>query len=526
MKSWSLSFWDISISFAPQRYLETQKDIYTMSDNSQGKTYTVGVSFADSVLDRLSAALGARNDSQLARVLGEKRSTVGNWRSRNLPAGTIIKIAQQHGLSLDHLFYGKPEKAALSPSAGFDDMAAASPARPAEAVAIPGAVFAAAAQAMSALAAGRFADDMEMPVRGYAKCSPFGHLEKESDYREAPAPQGIRDVDPDVFYVVARGISMLPEGIREGDYCLVSPNTPIAPGMRIWLKDLQGRACIKRLLADNGESYSLRGWLEPENGRQASYNDEWSRDNVVECGAVLAVWRGRPGQDRPPAMIPDPCLPAPAVPPALARRLGLPEGASMADAMNAIEARAARTISSDVFSAFVEEKTQSLRGEIISLRQSLADAGALALAQLDDDANLSAARPLPVAALDIPAEGDVRSLPKEAAHSIWFSRSWFAEHDLDPARCAAVTMAGTAMEPLLAKGSTILVDLVRKHWQPGRILLLKTAGGLILRRAARDVRGRPRLVAENPAMAPVSLPDGAEILGHIVWTARSLNDPC
>ncbi|MEG9884905.1 MAG: hypothetical protein V6Z86_09960, partial [Hyphomicrobiales bacterium] len=45
-------------------------------------------------------------------------------------------------------------------------------------------------------------------------------------------PCGLLEVDGDAFYVVAKGSSMIPEGIEDGDYCLISLNTRFVAGLR------------------------------------------------------------------------------------------------------------------------------------------------------------------------------------------------------------------------------------------------------------------------------------------------------
>ncbi len=183
-----------------------------------------------------------------------------------------------------------------------------------------------------------FTPDMLMPARGYARCSLVGHLEKEGEYREMPAPENIRDIDPEAFYVIAKGSSMIPEGIKEGDYCLVSPNTPLTTGFRIWLKDKGGKACIKRLMEDTGRSYKLQGWQGPSHGKQTNYTDEWMKGYIAEQGVVLAVWRGKPDADKPPELIPDPKAKlVQTLPAEIVEKLGLPPGAGMEDAIKAIE---------------------------------------------------------------------------------------------------------------------------------------------------------------------------------------------
>ena len=92
---------------------------------------------------------------------------------------------------------------------------------------------------------------------------------------------------------------MIPEGIEEGDYCLVRPPRR-SPGMRIWLKNRQGQACIKRLRAAGDKTYALRGWMEPETDGNRSYDDEWMvrtssrRASCWRSGAASRTWPSRP----------------------------------------------------------------------------------------------------------------------------------------------------------------------------------------------------------------------------------------
>ena len=151
-----------------------------------------------------------------------------------------------------------------------------------------------------------FTPDMLMPSRGYAKCSLQGYLENEKDERDLPAPGNIREIDADAFYVIAKGPSMIPEGIREGDTCLVSPRRPLKPGDRIWLKDRGGKACIKRLVEETDKTYKLQGWQGPAHGRQTNYIDEWMKSYIAEKGVVLSVWREKPDVAKQPEPVPDP----------------------------------------------------------------------------------------------------------------------------------------------------------------------------------------------------------------------------
>lgn len=61
----------------------------------------------DAVLARLAGALGAKNDSELCRMLGINRQTLSSWRGRgSVPYALCIKLAEEHGWSLDWLLAG------------------------------------------------------------------------------------------------------------------------------------------------------------------------------------------------------------------------------------------------------------------------------------------------------------------------------------------------------------------------------------------------------------------------------------
>jgi len=63
---------------------------------------------ATEVIARMSAVVGATNDSELARELGVRRSTVGSWRARaSVPYAECVRLAADRGVSLDWLLLGK-----------------------------------------------------------------------------------------------------------------------------------------------------------------------------------------------------------------------------------------------------------------------------------------------------------------------------------------------------------------------------------------------------------------------------------
>lgn len=141
------------------------------------------------------------------------------------------------------------------------------------------------------------------PHHGIAKCSVQGWGKDQPDLPALPLPDFIND--PAAFYVTARGDSMRPEGINNGDHCLITPTQDIRDGDRIWIKDKGGATAIKRLEEMTGKSLKLRGWMPREGGKQQSFDEERLSNYIDQAYPVAAVFRGRPGTDRA-QFIPDP----------------------------------------------------------------------------------------------------------------------------------------------------------------------------------------------------------------------------
>ena len=198
--------------------------------------------------------------------------------------------------------------------------------------------------------------------------------------------------DPEAFWVTATGPSMVPEGIEAGWLCLVSPARDIAPGDRVWIRDITGAAAIKRLVSikDDGR-LMLRGWQDFRQGRQQSFDEERFQAGIDRVHPVIAVFRGKPGDERF-EHVPDPKAPAAppaAAPPELIAALDLPQGASMTEVVRTIEERLKDAGNEDDVAAAMTTQMEALRAELAAqmadtkeaVRESLADASALAVAQ-------------------------------------------------------------------------------------------------------------------------------------------------
>lgn len=68
----------------------------------------MGNKSANAVVDRLLSVYGVKNDNQLSELLQIKRSTLGNWRSRDsVPYTICVRTAEERGVSLDWLLTGE-----------------------------------------------------------------------------------------------------------------------------------------------------------------------------------------------------------------------------------------------------------------------------------------------------------------------------------------------------------------------------------------------------------------------------------
>ncbi len=80
---------------------------------------------------------------------------------------------------------------------------------------------------------------------------------------------------------------------------------------------------------------------------------------------------------------------------------------------------------------------------------------------------------------------------------------------------------GESMEPTLPDGCVILIDRNRTRRREGRIFVVRTEDGLIVKYAGR-AKGRWQLVSEHPSWEPMPWPTEAEMIGQAVWVAREL----
>ena len=107
---------------------------------------------------------------------------------------------------------------------------------------------------------------------------------------------------------------------------------------------------------------------------------------------------------------------------------------------------------------------------------------------------------------------------------IRFRRSWLRKHGLIARQCKVIGVKGTSMKPTLVDGCSILIDLNRRRRIVGRIFVIRTDDGLIVKRAGKNRAGNWQLVSDNPdkkEWPTLRWPADAEVIGEVKWAART-----
>ena len=138
----------------------------------------------------------------------------------------------------------------------------------------------------------RFSGSRELPVYEWSNRSEEGYLRVREGSSVAPAPEEL--LDEQAFYVRMPDHSMVPARIWKGDYCLVSPCAQLQVDQRAWFRHPSGRETIKWVMQISAAGYDLAAWDLDEVGHQDPTAAHRNREDVVERGAVLAVYRERP----------------------------------------------------------------------------------------------------------------------------------------------------------------------------------------------------------------------------------------
>ena len=136
-----------------------------------------------------------------------------------------------------------------------------------------------------------------------------------------------------------------------------------------------------------------------------------------------------------------------------------------------------------------------------------------------DPSNYGKADRSPVRLLEIASAAGVGSevYDETPIGLLWFRNDWLQSHSIDPERSNIISVRGASMEPTLPDGCSILVDRKRREPQEGRIYVMRTEDGLVVKRVGRDEEGNWRIESEHPAWPPVPWSDTTEIIGEVRW---------
>ena len=141
---------------------------------------------------------------------------------------------------------------------------------------------------------------------------------------------------------------------------------------------------------------------------------------------------------------------------------------------------------------------------------------------MNGDAIPADARPVAVREI-VQASGGYGTYPGDEAvtNYAWFRQGWLKQHNINPNQADVIKVTGDSMEPTLPDGCSILVDHARKTRRKGRIYVLQSEEGPIVKRAGREKSGW-QLISDNPYWPPAPWPGDAQVVGEVIWVARTL----
>ena len=131
--------------------------------------------------------------------------------------------------------------------------------------------------------------------------------------------------------------------------------------------------------------------------------------------------------------------------------------------------------------------------------------------------------PVDVNELAAAAGGGAEVYDETVVGRLWFRRDWLQHHAIDPTQCNVISVRGESMEPTLPDGCSILVDRSqgRRRRRAGRIYVMRTEDGLVVKRAGQDEEGNWQIVSDNPDREPVQWATETEVIGEVRWAART-----
>ncbi len=102
-----------------------------------------------------------------------------------------------------------------------------------------------------------------------------------------------------------------------------------------------------------------------------------------------------------------------------------------------------------------------------------------------------------------------------------FRQDWLTKKGLDAAQCCVIGVRGESMEATLPDGCSILVNCAQRRRWDGRIYVVHTDEGLVVKRAGKDKNGKWQLLSDHPSWKPTPWAQGTEVIGEVRWMGRT-----
>ena len=136
--------------------------------------------------------------------------------------------------------------------------------------------------------------------------------------------------------------------------------------------------------------------------------------------------------------------------------------------------------------------------------------------------DLPGARPISVHRLQTAAGSGALDLDEAVKSYAYFRHEWLSRQGLVADRCSIIGVMGESMDPTLPEGCVILLDRNRRQRREGRIFVVRTEEGLVVKRAGKGTGGVWQLVSDHPRWPDAPWPTNAAIIGEVKWMAREL----
>ena len=106
---------------------------------------------------------------------------------------------------------------------------------------------------------------------------------------------------------------------------------------------------------------------------------------------------------------------------------------------------------------------------------------------------------------------------------LWFRYDWLLSHSIDPEQSNIISVRGEHLWSLhcpTAARSWWIVSAERP--QEGRIYVMRTEDGLVVKRLGLDEEGNRQIESDNEDWEPVPWANATEIIGEVRWYGVTL----